>query len=262
MPSLQHFDRQSSLTAIQQAIVEDGACILDGLLDAEFCDRTMADLMPGINAVPWSNTDDEADREFFGLQTKRFHGVAAMTTLSAGIVEDPILLELAASLLERGKRCRSIRVSTIELMVLGQGQANQMLHRDADSWPYVPRGDGSNLLFSANIALSEFTSENGATVVVPGSHKWPSGRCVNDDETCLAVMEQGSALLYSGDVMHGGGSNQTDKIRTGFYIGYIPSWLAPLENQAVSSGLPVLNGFSERCQRLLGVVPEGFSVIP
>ncbi len=64
------------------------------------------------------------------------------------------------------------RVSTMELMVLGKGQNNQQLHRDADSWAYLRRSGDENILFSANIALSDFTETNGATVVVPGSCQW------------------------------------------------------------------------------------------
>jgi len=150
----------------------------------------------------------------------------------------------------------------MELMVLGKGQNNQQLHRDADSWAYLRRSGDENILFSANIALSDFTETNGATVVVPGSCQWSADQQAEEGETCLAVMKQGSALLYSGDVMHGGGNNTQDVIRTGFYIGYIPSWLSPLENHVVASGSDTVDKLDESIQHLLNVVPGGFTVIP
>jgi ectoine hydroxylase-related dioxygenase (phytanoyl-CoA dioxygenase family) len=150
----------------------------------------------------------------------------------------------------------------MELMVLGNGQASQMLHRDMDSWPHFERTRINTALFSANIALCDFTETNGATVVVPGSHKWPDVREAQTHETCLATMKKGSALLYSGDVVHGGGSNLDDMIRTGFYIGYIPSWLSGLENHLASNEPGVIEELDEKVQHLLDVVPDGFTVIP
>jgi ectoine hydroxylase-related dioxygenase (phytanoyl-CoA dioxygenase family) len=150
----------------------------------------------------------------------------------------------------------------MELMVLGNGQADQMLHRDFDSWYYFKRSREFNTLFSANIAMCDFSSTNGATVVVPGSTLWPDDRKARDDEKCLATMTKGSALLYSGDVLNGGGSNTEDVMRTGFYIGYIPSWLHGLENHMVSNGPGVVEQFDEDVQALLDKVPEGFTVVP
>ena len=150
----------------------------------------------------------------------------------------------------------------MELIVLDNGQGNQQLHRDMDSWAFLDRSREENLLFSANIALCDFTSTNGATIVVPGSHKWPDERQATEVECCLATMKKGSALLYSGDVVHGGGNNDEDASRTGFYIGFIPSWLSPLENQMVSNREGVIERLDERVQHLLNVVPGGFSVIP
>lgn len=78
----------------------------------------------------------------------------------------------------------------------------------------------------------------------------------------LNAMKKGSALLYSGDVIHGGGNNTEDAIRTGFYIGFIPSWLSPLENHVVASGVAAVDKLDEPIQHLLNVVPGGFTVIP
>ena len=261
MPELSHFCSTSTQQEIEDAIREHGGCIFDGLLEPEICDELMADFMPHIDAVAWNNAGKE-DKKFFGIQTKRFHGLPSMSDKCSDVIAHPLLLSLANSLLGRGQRCRSIRVSTMELMVLGNGQANQMLHRDVDSWPYFERSRINPTLFSANFALCDFTESNGATVVVPGSHKWPDERKAQAHETCLAIMKKGSALLYSGDVVHGGGSNLDDMIRTGFYIGYIPSWLSGLENHQASNEPGVIEKLDEKVQHLLDVVPDGFTVIP
>lgn len=261
MTELQHFPVNSPEDEILDAIAHDGACILDNLVEGQFCDQIMSDFMPYIDSAPWNNSGTEDDG-FFGCKTKRFHGLAAMSARCADIISNPILLSLASRFIGRKEKCRALRVSTMELMVLGQGQGNQVLHRDTDSWAYLPRSSRTNLLFSANIAMCDFTHTNGATVVVPGSHTWPDDRKVKEGESCLAVMKKGSALLYSGEAVHGGGNNEEMEIRTGFYIGYIPSWLSGLENHAVSSGIDVIRKFDIRVQHLLDVVEGGFTVIP
>ena len=261
MPELNHFTIDSS-GDIEQAILDDGACIVDSLLSADLCDALMSDFLPHIENASWNNSEYKEDKAFFGLKTIRFHGLASLSDRCADIVGNEFLLDLASSLLGRGKRCRALRVSTMELIVLGNGQGNQQLHRDMDSWAFLDRSREENLLFSANIALCDFTSTNGATIVVPGSHKWPDERQATEVECCLATMKKGSALLYSGDVVHGGGNNDEDAIRTGFYIGFIPSWLSHLENQMVSNKVGIIESLDERVQHLLNVVPGGFSVIP
>ena len=268
MVSLQHFTKNSSIDDIEAAIQADGACVLDALVSADFCDQLMQDFTPVIDSVDWCNSevdDDFAgleDEKFFGVKTKRFHGLASLSPNVELIITDPFLLKLANQVLGSGSRCRDIRVSNMELMVLGEGETRQSFHRDFDSWPYLKRSTDEIALISANIALNDFTETNGATVVVPGSHRWPKNRKPKDTEICQAIMSKGSALLYSGDVVHGGGSNLEAADRTGFYIGYIPSWLSNLENHAVSNTAEIISGLEEKTRRLLDIVPGGWIVVP
>ncbi len=261
---LQHFSVETPVEQIANAVEQDGACIVDSLISEELCDGLMSDFMPYIDGSKWCNAEDEGDpeNEFFGFKTKRFHGLPSMSGRCADVICHPFLLQLAYHVLEGGKRCRDVRVSTMELMVLGKGEVQQRFHRDFDSWPYVDRANEKALLISANIAMCDFTETNGATVVVPGSHRWEKGREPEQGEWCQALMSKGSALTYSGDVIHGGGSNTEEDIRTGFYIGYVPSWLATLENHLLSNSPEVVHGMNEKSRHLLGVNSSGFQVIP
>ena len=68
-------------------------------------------------------------------------------------------------------------------------------------------------------AVTDFTKENGATQIVPGSHLWEKDRIPNEDEIAYAEMEAGSVLLYTGTVLHGGGENTSkNDIRTGVFL--------------------------------------------
>ena len=73
-------------------------------------------------------------------------------------------------------------------------------------------------------------------------------------------MDAGSALMYTGSVMHGGGANSTDVNRIGMYVGYIPNWLRPLENSQVTVSEACLKNLSDEAQALLGYSPSGFTV--
>lgn len=262
-PELQHLRVDDPLERFEAALETDGALVVDDFIPPSLCDQLMADFLPHIETAEWCNTDPgDPINEFFGLKTKRFHGLAGLSLHSDAIICHSLLLRLAYHLLGAGKACRDVRVSTAELMVLGHGEVKQAFHRDFDSWPYVARKEGQHGLVSANVALCDFTERNGATVVVPGSHKWPHDRQPQKGEACQAVMRKGSALIYSGDVVHSGGSNHEEQIRTGFYIGFIPSWLSALENHATTNPPEALSALSDKARTLLGIVPGGYTVIP
>ncbi len=269
MMMLRHFTTNDAITLIESAIEEDGACIVDSLISETLCDQLMADFLPHIGGVNWCNVEAPdakfeglKDKEFFGIKTKRFHGLPGLSSHCPEIISHPYLLKLAYHMLGAGKSCRDIRVSTMELMVLGQGEVQQSFHRDFDSWPYTEGSRHHLSLISANIALCDFTENNGATIVVPGSHRWPKDREPKPFETCRAIMNKGSALIYSGDVLHGGGSNHEPEIRTGFYVGYIPSWLSNLENHAVSNPPETIEALDDKTRSLLDIVPGGWIVVP
>lgn len=269
MPMLKHFTTDDPIELIEIAIEEDGACIVDSLISESQCDELMADFLPHIQGVNWCNVEaPDSDfeglenKEFFGIKTKRFHGLPGLSSHCSDIISHPYLLKLAYDILGAGKSCRDIRVSTMELMVLGEGEVQQSFHRDFDSWQYTGGSKHHLSLISANIALCDFTKNNGATVVVPGSQKWPKDRKPEPEEMSLAIMKKGSALIYSGGVLHGGGSNHEPEIRTGFYIGYIPSWLSNLENHAVSNPPEAIEMMDDKTRSLLDIVPGGWIVIP
>jgi ectoine hydroxylase-related dioxygenase (phytanoyl-CoA dioxygenase family) len=111
-----------------------------------------------------------------------------------------------------------------QLIKINPGQGAQLLHRDRQVWgSYLKDLEPElNLMW----AMTDFSKENGATRVVPGSHTWKDwDRAPTDDEIAFAEMKKGSLLFYSGSVIHSGGQNETDKPRIGFNIDYSLGWL-------------------------------------
>ena len=89
-----------------------------------------------------------------------------------------------------------------QTIYIGPGQGAQTLHRDRLAWgTHLPRNIEPQ--FNTMYAMTDFTSENGATRVVPGSNHWDWDRRAQDDEKCQAEMTKGSVLLYSGSVKSG-----------------------------------------------------------
>lgn len=249
-------DQRSILAALER----DGACIARDALPHELCDALLSDFNAALDAMAWGVDDLGYRNDFYGERTKRLHGLFSASPRMVEVLMHPLFTNLARQLFVESGLASDIRLSNTELMALGSGQGNQVFHTDAASWRRAQAAEPGEILISANCALTDFTETNGATRVVPGSHRWEPDREPTPDEVCLAVMPKGSALIYSGNAMHSGGANSTDALRSGLYLGYIPSWLRPIENQMVTNNPDDVLALPEDARRLLDVVDGGFTV--
>ncbi len=253
MAKLQEIARPDE-DAILRCLEQDGGVIVRDWIDPELTARVRDDFLAALEELPWGNSFTAAPDTFFGLKTKRLHGVLGYSRAAEACLVHPLALSLARRLL--GK---SVIMSTGELMAIGPGETRQAFHRDGDSWMRAKQEQ--DVLFSVNLALTEFTRENGATVVVPGSHRWEQQREPRPEELAYAEMSAGSALVYRGRVVHGGGANETEATRVGLYFGYIPSWLRPIENSALTLPRELMADLGEEAQQLVGYVEAGFITV-
>ena len=133
------------------------------------------------------------------------------------------------------KSCEDYLLNTGQLIEIGPGESAQELHHDESAWPEVP-SPRPQLEIEAMFALTGFTEANGATQVVPGSHRWSKGRKASPEEVTRAEMKAGSALIYLGTTIHGGGANITlHEKRRGMFLGYVVGWLRTEENLFLNS---------------------------
>jgi ectoine hydroxylase-related dioxygenase (phytanoyl-CoA dioxygenase family) len=122
----------------------------------------------------------------------------------------------------------------------------------------VPAADVPQLEVIVLYALCDFTAENGATRVVPGSHLWPARRKPQEHEVVAAEMKAGSAIYYLGKTLHGGGPNQTkDQLRRALFLGFSLGWLRTKENFFISTPIEAVRDMPERVQQLLGYETHG-----
>ncbi len=148
--------------------------------------------------------------------------------------------------------CAEYVLNLGHLMDRGPGADRQWLHRDEDIWVHVPRPH-PELMLASVIALVDFSAANGATVIAPGSHRWPRDRQAEEPELAVAEMRAGSAVIYLGSTLHAGGGNTTaSDWRTGIHLSYALGWLRTEENNVLAVPPAVARSLPERAQRLLG----------
>lgn len=100
--------------------------------------------------------------------------------------------------------------------------------------------------------MTDFTEENGATQVVPGSLDWPDARVPEPHEIGRATMKRGSVLIYSGGVFHSGGANVGNSDRIGLNLTYTLGWLRQEENQYLSCPPDIARTLEPDLQAMIG----------
>lgn len=249
--ALTSFPADASTDDILAAIQRDGACIVTGVLSDEEVDRVNDDVGPWIEASPDGRDD------FTGRSTRRTGALAARTPETRPVIMHPLALEIANRFME--PFTNKIQLHLTQTIAIGPGQGRQPLHRDRLAWGgYIPREVEPQL--NTMWALTEFTEDNGATRVVPGSVTWPDEQRADPDQVTQAVMPKGSVLFYTGSVIHGGGENRTDEVRIGMNITYCLSWLRTEENQFLSCPPEFAKDLDPALQDLLGYTMGNYAL--
>jgi ectoine hydroxylase-related dioxygenase (phytanoyl-CoA dioxygenase family) len=220
------------------ALEEEGHCIVEGVLSPEATAAARTSLVDVLAATPGGRND------FEGYKTQRVYALFAKTRAFDGPATDPLVLGVLDRVLGH------YQLSAPTGIQIGPGEQAQVLHRDQSIYP-LPLSF-PDVVLNTMWALDDFTEENGATRVVPGSHRWTDRMAGPDDETVPAVMPAGSVMFYVGKIWHGGGANRTDAPRLGVILEYVASWLRAQENHLLAVPRDVVATLPERLQELLG----------
>ena len=161
---------------------------------------------------------------------------------------NPLVLEAANRILLDYSANYHIHYTGV--MRLLPGEKGQVLHRDTGIFPVA--NPSPPLTLATMWALDDFTREKGGTILVPGSHLWRDERSPKKAELIHAEMPAGSVLIYTGNVIHGGGENTTDNDRTGLAIHYGLGWLRQEENQFLACSPDTARTLPDALQALLG----------
>jgi ectoine hydroxylase-related dioxygenase (phytanoyl-CoA dioxygenase family) len=210
--------------------------------------RLQTDFAPLISSQAPGSTTEGFWTEFHGDQTKRITGLPKHSPAWIELLCD----ERYQAMGDRYLGANDYWLNTGQLICIGPGETPQLLHRDELNWPAAMRDE--EITVTAIFALTDFTEPNGATIIAPGSNHWPGTLPPAPEGTlCQATMTAGSALLYSGKVIHGGGANTTaDQWRVGLHAGFCRGWLRAEENFQLTVPLDVARKMPDRARYLLG----------
>lgn len=224
---------------IVDALRRDAVVVVDDVLDAERLAAMRDELGGVLDATPTGRND------FEGFGTKRIYRLFAKTRAFDDLAVHPVML----GVLERTLGHSQLSAPTG--ILIGPGEAAQILHRDDSIYP-LPEPHGEVVL-NTIWAFDDFTVENGATRFALGSRRWEPGRFPRDDEPVVpAEMTAGSVAFYTGSIWHGGGANRTDRSRLGVILEYVAAWLRPQENHVIGVAPEVVATLPEPLQEMLG----------
>jgi ectoine hydroxylase-related dioxygenase (phytanoyl-CoA dioxygenase family) len=252
---LQELDtKRNSLTEILAVLAQDGGVIVHNMLSPQVVANLLGELAPqSETSQVGPKSSNENVNHFWGQQTKRFTRLAQRSqTFADEVLVHPTLTGVADELLK--PYCASYWMNTGQMMIVMPGGAPQYMHRDSDDWPAMCSPTAPPCQISCMFALSDFTAENGATRVAPGSHLWSDySRQATDDEITQAVMPAGSGMIYLGKTLHSAGANKTEnEPRFGMHLSYVLGWLTPEEAGCLGVTEDRAKTFTKQQQQLLG----------
>ena len=228
----------AALPEVLERLDQDGYAIVPGRLSAEEAGGIRRELGQLLDAVPTGRNG------FEGFRTRRLYAMFAKTRACDALALDPLVLGALDAVLGH------YQLSAPTAIEIGPGEVAQVLHRDEGIYPVAhPHGE---LVVNVMWALDDFTEANGATRLVPRSHR--NAVCEREAITATvpAEMAAGSVMLYVGSLWHGGGANRTERPRLGVAIEYAVAWVRPQETQLLAVPPALARELPPRLQALLG----------
>jgi ectoine hydroxylase-related dioxygenase (phytanoyl-CoA dioxygenase family) len=213
---------------------------------------------------PYLDQNITGRNEFEGHKSNRVYAMLAKSPVFADLVTHPLAMAFVEA--DLGRECL---LSACLAINLHPGETAQPWHFD-DSHYQWPRPRPS-LGVSTFWAVSDLTDTNGATELLPRSHRWPDdtidGAVGPDDfdqgvvrdgdpgaraDAVKAVMPAGSLMIAKGTLWHRGGANRSDHPRLVITPQYCPGWTRPLENMALAVPNDIARTLPMRAQELIG----------
>ena len=250
--TLRRLHASDSLDAMEQGLKDDGGVIIEGFLAPDVVSRIKVEVAYARAAAnPGMKHLNPAIQFFYGDKTRHVNGMAAQSrAFATEVMIHPTYLALCDRILLPS--CARYQLNLGHLIDRGPGAQAQLLHRDEVVWVHLPQPH-AEIQLASMIALEDFRVENGATRIVPGSHRWPRARLAEAYEIADAVMPAGSAAIYLGSTIHGAGGNSTQsEWRPGLHISYVLGWLRTEENTYLAVPPDVARTLPRKAQEVLG----------
>ena len=143
--------------------------------------------------------------------------LVGLTPLAFPLIDHPRVLPLVEAIMGR-----DLILGSLNARVVRPGDGKQTLHSDVPL-PLHRYGADPPVMMNTIWPLHDFTAENGATRVVPGSHQSrlqepPAG--FETRHELQAIVPAGSVIVINGQTWHGGGENRSDAKRAALFGHY------------------------------------------
>ncbi|HZJ28294.1 MAG TPA: phytanoyl-CoA dioxygenase family protein [Acidimicrobiia bacterium] len=224
-----------------QRIDTGGYTIVENAIEPDLVDalvRSLSDLETFFSVEPACNA-------FEGAHTLRVYNLLAYGAPWTSVPTHEQTLPIVEGVLDPG--CLISSLSSIAIL---PGERAQPIHADDQliplDKPHAPT------VCNSMWALTDFTEANGATRLVPGSHRSPSPDLGGTYDTIPAEMPRGSVLIWHSSLWHGGGANKTDDRRIGIAMNYCAGFIRQQENQQLGIPREVAATFDSRLRELVG----------
>lgn len=211
------FDIESALVEMD----ERGYCILPNVISAEKSDEAR-EILHGFLAA-------EIDDQALESKHQRVGGIAYKHPVFLELLLHPLIMAIWKRYLGEDIICSSWTANT-----LYPGHDKIGWHADYPYWSLIPPWPAGNFAGQTLWLLDDFTEENGATGVVPYSHRkghppeQPTDQWRTDGE--MLVGQRGSAVIGHGAWWHTSRPNRTDQPRSCLLGMYLMPWFIPQED--------------------------------
>ncbi|HSJ96223.1 MAG TPA: phytanoyl-CoA dioxygenase family protein [Myxococcota bacterium] len=236
---------------VAAALAEQGCAIVERLVDPALLARAQTELQP------WLDATRPGPDGFAGRRTRRTGALLARSETCRELVMHPLALGAVRAALPHAS---SVQLHLTQVIAIGAGEPAQAVHRDRWAFDFFPFPTGYEVQCNTIWAMTDFTARNGATRVIPGSHRFADKLEFREADTEPAEMRAGSVLFYTGALYHGGGANRSEATRIGVNLTYAVSWLRQEENQYLSVPAEIARTLPEPLLRLMGYARGAYAL--
>jgi ectoine hydroxylase-related dioxygenase (phytanoyl-CoA dioxygenase family) len=214
----------SDLSQAKADLAEHGFCLLEGALSPE----RVAQLRSRIMELAEQEVADGTDYVYEGGANQRVWSLLRKDEMFLELAAEPVVMQLMEHLLGF-----NFLLSNIDVNIAGPGGQPMFLHADQSfmppPWPPYP------IVANVMWMLDDFTPDNGATRIVPGTQLMGRGPDYGPDDlarpTVPVVGPAGTAMVFEGRLWHQTGANTTtDTRRVGILAYYCRPFVRQQEN--------------------------------
>ncbi len=247
---LRHFSPDADVAVVAAHLRTYGYAIIDDLAGSTVLDRLDREAHDYV-----ANSAHGRD-VYDGRHTRRTGSLIARCPASRELVMHPTVVGVVRNVLDH---VTAVQLHLTQLISIEPGETAQKLHRDQMAFDFYPFPPNYHVQCNTMWALTDFTVDNGATHVVPGSSA-VSDAAVASLPEYQAEMRRGSVLFYDGKVMHGGGANRSSTVRRGVNITYAVGWVRQEENQYLACPPEFARTLDDDLLRMMGYQQGAFAL--